>query len=80
MYLEKDEGDEEHFGVDLVSDNWVLMLNSRNNLIWENLADENVKPRHLKNVPKEKVIELWTKLFRGDLEAIEKEEWLEGYY
>ena len=80
LYTEKDQGDEEHFGVDLVNKDWVLMLNSQNTLIWENLVDEQTKPKHLKNVSKEKVLELWQKLFYGKIDEISSEPWIDGYY
>lgn len=80
LYAAKDGGDDEHFGVDLVNENWVLMLNSRNTLIWENLADEKIKPKHLKNVGKDKVIELWGKLFHGKIDEINFEPWSDGYF
>lgn len=80
LYAEKDDGDEEHFGVSVIHETeWCLTLQPNNTLIWENLEDGS-NPRHLDNVTKEKVLELWTKLTRDEIEEIHKEPWLEGYY
>ena len=80
LYAEKDNGDEEHFGVSLTNDVWVLSLNSSNTLIWENLEDEKIKPKHLKNVSRGKVIELWQKLFYEKIDDIDSEPWMDGYF
>ena len=81
LYAEKDKGDGEHFGISLTDENeWCLTLLPRNSIIWENLEDRANKPRHLKSVSKEKVIELWTKLFDGKIEEIHSEPWEDGYY
>lgn len=80
LYEEKDLGDGEHFGVDLANNGWVLGLYPSNILVWENLEDEKSKPKHLNNVTKEKVLELWKKLFLGKIEEIEKEPWEDEYF
>ena len=46
-------------------------------LIWENV--ETGAPRHMKNVSRDKVLQLWIALSRGDIASIEKESWLPGY-
>ena len=37
------------------------------------------RTRHLKNVSREKVLELWRALSRGDMATIDSEPWCEGY-
>ncbi len=79
LYAEKGSGDEEHFGVSVVHETeWCLALHPDNTLIWENLEVGDY-PRHMKNVPKDKVLELWRNLARGDLARVESEPWLAGY-
>ena len=80
LYTKKDDGDDEHFGVSVIHETeWCLSLHPNNTLIWENLEAGN-HPRHMENVPKDKVLELWRNLARGNLAKIESEPWLEGYY
>jgi hypothetical protein len=45
--------------------------------VWENLEDGD--PRHLNDVPREQVLQLWTLLSEGNIAAIEAESWLPGY-
>ncbi|MDQ5824013.1 MAG: hypothetical protein M3441_07345 [Chloroflexota bacterium] len=80
LYAEKDVGDDDHFGVSVIHETeWCLTLLSSNTLIWENLeAGDN--PQHMKNVPKDKVLDLWSNLARGDITTVDAEPWLEGYY
>jgi hypothetical protein len=40
---------------------------------------QNIPPRHLTNVSREKMLSLWQKLANGQLEELEKEPWLPGY-
>jgi hypothetical protein len=80
LYTEKDTGDQEHFGVSVTHETeWCLTLQPNNTLIWENVADGD-HPRHMEDVPKDKVLDLWGKLARGDIAGIDSETWLEGYY
>jgi hypothetical protein len=80
LYDERDDGDAEHFGVSVIHETeWCLTLHPANTLIWENLETGD-SPRHMKNVPRDKVLELWRDLARGDISRIDTEPWLKGYY
>jgi hypothetical protein len=46
-------------------------------LVWENL--EEGEPKHMNNVPRDRVLGLWIKLSEGRLDEIEVEPWLPGY-
>jgi len=52
---------------------------SRDFLIWENLGAESHGARHMRNIPKEKVLELWWKLAQGKVDEINEEPWAPGY-
>jgi len=81
LYEERNEGDDEHFGVSVTHEShWSLGLYPNETLVWENLEDNKNTPRHMKDVSKEKVLGLWTKLAQGKIEEINSEFWLEGYY
>jgi hypothetical protein len=80
LYDEKDGGDEEHFGVSVIhKTGWCLTLHPNDTLVWENVEDGH-NPRHMNSVPRDKVLELWRCLARGDITQIESELWLQGYY
>ncbi len=79
LYAELLVQDQEHPDVSVTHESeWCLSAYPSGLLIWENVEDGN-HPRHMKGVPKEKVIELWSKLAKGELKAIDEEPWLEGY-
>ena len=70
--------DEEHLDVAVTGKGeWCLSAYFNNKVIWENL--ESGSPKHMENVPNEKILDLWNKLARGDIDAIEKENWQKGY-
>ena len=74
----KENGDDEHPDVSLVHESeWALSAFADGLLVWENL--EEGEPRHMRNVPRERVLELWLKLSRGEIGSIENEPWLPGY-
>jgi len=47
-------------------------------LIWEDLSAEG-SPRHMRDVSRERVLELWQKLAKGDILAVDAEPWKPGY-
>ena len=80
LLTEIDGANGEHIDVALKHDSeWCLSALANGSLIWENVEGVNL-PRHMKNVSKERIIELWTKLAQGEIESINSEPWLEGYY
>lgn len=56
---------------------WCLAASRAGYIIFEHL--ENGGERHMRDVPPAKIIELWTKLARGDIASIESEPWRPGY-
>ena len=79
LYAELAEADQEHANVSLTHESeWSLSGFSSGLLIWENVAGEG-EPQHRRNVSKEKTSELWSFLASGSIEAINRENWLQGY-
>lgn len=79
LYDELEHEDEEHPDVSLTHDSeWTLAAFGGGLLIWENAGAIEDEARHMKGVPKEKVLELWRKLAQGKIEEINEEPWLPG--
>jgi hypothetical protein len=80
LYDELEHEDEEHVSVSLTHESeWNLGAYRGGHLIWENLETVENEARHMENVPKEKVLELWQKLAQGQIDEINQEPWLPGY-
>ncbi|WP_345856736.1 hypothetical protein [Shewanella algae] len=79
LYAELSQADQEHTDVSLThKSEWCLSAFSSGLLVWENVAGEG-EPRHMLNVPKEKILELWALLASGLIETINQESWRPGY-
>ena len=75
---ELDVEDIEHPDVALIHESgWCLGAYPNGLLIWEHL--EKGEPRHMRNISRERVLDLWQLLARGELTAIEAEPWKAGY-
>jgi hypothetical protein len=78
ILAELDVEDDEHPDVSLSHESeWTLSAYSGGSVVWENL--EGGEPRHLRDVNRDRVLDLWLKLSRGEFEAIEQEPWQPGY-
>lgn len=80
LLAELDAGpqDDEHASVSVTHESeWSLGAYRGGYIVYENL--EEGEPRHMRDVPPEKIIALWQRLAEGDLEALENEAWLPGY-
>ena len=75
---ELDVEDVEHPDVALIHESgWCLGAYPSGLLIWEHLEDG--EPRHMRGVSRERVLELWQRLSRGELSAVHSEPWQAGY-
>jgi hypothetical protein len=75
---ELDVVDEEHPDTSLTHESeWCLSAFPSGLLVWENL--EEGEPRHMTNVSRERVLQLWTMLSEGRVSEIESEPWMPGY-
>ena len=82
LYDELDHVDNEHPSVSVGHESeWTLSAYGGGLLVWENvdIEYENIPPQHMKNVSKQKTLELWRKLAEGDISAVQSEPWLPGY-
>jgi hypothetical protein len=76
---ELDVQDIEHPDVALIHESgWCLGAYPSGLLIWEDLSAEG-SPRHMRDVSRERVLELWQKLAKGDILAVDAEPWKPGY-
>lgn len=73
---ELENEDEEPFVDALVTHDsgWELAANHAGRLIWRH-GDQ---ARHMLDVPREKVLQLWTMLVRGEIGAVDAEPWIDG--
>ncbi len=72
--------DDEHPDVALKhTTEWCLSAFPSGLLAWENIEADDNTARHMTAVPREKVLDLWVKLGRGDIAAVDAEPWLAGY-
>jgi hypothetical protein len=70
--------DIEHTCVSLTHESeWCLSAYRDGLLIFEHL--ERRGERHMKGVPREKIIDLWKLLAVGDVARVEREPWIAGY-
>jgi hypothetical protein len=58
---------------------WSLAAFGSGLVVWENIELPDSKPRHMRNVPRLRVLELWKAVASGRLDEVEKEPWLPGY-
>ncbi len=56
---------------------WCMSVSRGGYVVFEHL--ENGRERNMRDVPSAKIIDLWTRLARGDIASIEAEPWRPGY-
>lgn len=76
---ELDAEDEEHPSVALIHESGWCLAAYGTLLVWEHLEGTG-DPRHMNNASRDRVLELWLKLSRGEIAEVESEHWLPGYY
>jgi hypothetical protein len=80
LYDELLTADREHGDVSVIHDDsgWCMSAHRDGRLVFEHLPSKGGQ-RHMIPVPKERVLELWTRLISGDIDGILGEPWKEGY-
>jgi len=79
VLAELDAEDSEHPDVALVHESgWALSAYGSGLLVLENVEGDE-EPKHMRNVARPEVAELWSLLATGDLQALESRQWLPGY-
>lgn len=83
QFLDKlDIDDEEHCEVWLTNDltGWTLSYFPSNTVVfYESSEDSDYNPRHLINVSRNKMLKLWQKLAKGQIDELKKESWKTGH-
>lgn len=80
ILAELDLDDDEHPDASLSHESgWTLSAFGSGLVIWQNVESRDAKPRHIRGVSRERVLELWLRLANGELPVIEREPWLPGY-
>ena len=77
-----DNSDEEHGEVWLTHNEtgWTLSCFPSSKLVFhQTFDDRQYKPRHITNVSRDKILELWKKLAKGQIDELEKECWKPGH-
>ncbi|MGH3117437.1 MAG: hypothetical protein ACRDQ2_10065 [Gaiellales bacterium] len=57
---------------------WALSAFKDGRVVWENV-EEDVEPRHLEGVDRERLVTMFEALARGDVASIEANSWMPGY-
>ena len=71
--------DEEHTSVSVIHESeWGLGIYHGGYVTFENVEGEG-EPRHMRNVPREKILVMMQKVASGNLVALEAEPWQDGY-
>lgn len=79
LLAELDAPDEEHPDTWLTHESgWTLSAHESGLMAWED-GEDLAPPRHMPRVSREKALELWISLSKGDLKAIEAEPWQPGH-
>lgn len=77
--LEKRLDDEEHGSVSVIHESeWGLSISRGGYVVFESVERDD-DPRHMRGVPREKLIDLMCELALGHLGELEKEPWQSGY-
>lgn len=70
--------DAEHGDVSVTHESeWCISVSRSGYTTLEHL--ERGEPRHLRDLPREKILDLWTKLANGDIEGVKSAAWISGY-
>jgi hypothetical protein len=78
ILAELEQSDPEHPDTWLTHENgWTLSIYESGLTGWENMESDD-KPRHQVSVSREKALDLWLKLSRGEMAAIHEEPWCPG--
>jgi len=75
---ELERADAEHGDVSVTHQSeWCISVSRSGFTTLENL--ERGEPRHLRDLSRQKILDLWTKLAHGDIQSVESAAWISGY-
>lgn len=76
--LDERPEDTEHGSVAVSHESeWCISVSRGGYVVFEHLEDGG--ERHMRDVPATRIIDLWSRLARGDIASIESEPWSPGY-
>jgi putative hemolysin len=76
--LDEQPEDSEHGDVSVSHESgWCISVSRGGYVVFEHLEDGG--ERHMRDVPAAKIIDLWSRLARGDIASMEAEAWRPGY-
>jgi hypothetical protein len=79
ILAELDKHDPEHPDTWLTHESgWTLAIFESGLVVWENVENPG-EPRHQVGISRDKALNMWLKLSRGEIPAIEQEPWRSGY-
>jgi hypothetical protein len=80
LYDELLSADREHGDVAVIHDDstWSMSAHRDGRVVLEHLENRSGQ-RHMVQVPKERVLDLWRRLIEGDIDGLLLEPWKEGY-
>lgn len=57
---------------------WTLSVFESGLVVWQN-AEGDDEPQHQRGVARDRALDLWQKLSRGEIDAVNREPWSKGY-
>jgi hypothetical protein len=80
LVAELAEADAEHPDVAVADESgWTLSASLSGRVVWENVDEDAIEPRHLEGISARTVLELFERLAAGDIAEVESQQWLAGY-
>jgi hypothetical protein len=81
LYDELLVADPEHGEVAVVDDDsrWCLSVYRNGLIVFEQLGTRGTTARHMGSVSKARVLELWRRLIKGEIDGLLAEPWIPGY-
>ena len=81
LYDELCTADAEHGHVAVVDDEtqWCLSASRDGCVVLEQLGTRGRTARHMRSLPKQRVLNLWLRLAQGEIDGLLSEDWRSGY-
>ncbi len=81
LYDELATADREHGDVSVINDDvhWCMTAHRNGSVVFEQLGTRGATARRMIAVPKDRVLSMWKRLIRGDIDGLLSEPWQSGY-
>jgi hypothetical protein len=81
LVAELENADDEHPDVAVSHESgWTLSAFANGSVVWVNVEEDEVNPRHLDGVDRDQLVAMFETLATGDLSSIEAYPWVPGYH